>query len=39
MLRNKFIADLKLLEGKENELLFMFVVDFPLFEVGADGTL
>jgi len=39
MLRNKFIADLKLLEGKENELSFAFVVDFPLFEIGDDGSL
>lgn len=39
MLRNKLIADLKLLEGKENELSFAFVVDFPLFELGDDGKL
>lgn len=39
MLRTKLIADLKLLEGKENELSFAFVVDFPLFEVGDDGKL
>lgn len=39
MLRNKLIADLKLIEGKENELSFAFVVDFPLFELGDDGKL
>ncbi len=39
MLRNKCIVDLKLLDGKEDELSFAFVVDFPLFELGDDGKL
>ncbi len=39
MLRNKCIADLHLLDGKEDELSFAFVVDFPLFERNDEGKL
>jgi aspartyl-tRNA synthetase len=39
MLRTKLLGDLKLLEGKEHELAFGFIVDFPLYEVGSDGSL
>jgi len=39
MLRNKFIADLQLLEGKQHEISFSFVVDFPLFEMNDEGKL
>ncbi len=39
MLRNKFIADLQLLEGKQHEISFAFVVDFPLFEMNDEGKL
>ena len=39
MLRLQAIKELNLLEGKENELGFSFVVDMPLFEVWDDGSL
>lgn len=35
-LRNYFIKDLNLLAGKENELAFAFVTDFPLYEVDPE---
>jgi aspartyl-tRNA synthetase len=35
-LRNYFIKDLDLLAGKENELAFAFVTDFPLYEVDPE---
>lgn len=39
MLRTKLLVDLKLLEWKEQELAFWFIVDFPLYELGSDGGL
>jgi aspartyl-tRNA synthetase len=36
-LRNKLIADFELLKGKEDEVSFALIVDFPLYEVGDDG--
>ncbi|MDO4714358.1 MAG: aspartate--tRNA ligase [bacterium] len=38
-LRLEAIKQLNLLEGKEDELAFCFVVDMPLFEEGDDGEL
>jgi aspartyl-tRNA synthetase len=35
-LRNYFIKDLDLLAGKEQELAFAFVTDFPLYEVDPE---
>jgi len=35
-LRNHFIKDLDLLAGKQHELAFAFVVDFPLYEVDPE---
>lgn len=39
MLRTKLLQDFNVLKGKENEVSFAFVVDFPLFELGNDGSL
>ncbi len=39
MLRSEIIRELKLLEGKEEQLAFAFVVDMPLYELGDDGQL
>jgi len=39
MLRTKFIQDFESLKGKENEVSFAHIVDFPLFETGSDGSL
>lgn len=33
------IKELNLLEGKEDELAFAFVVDFPLYELDENGNL
>lgn len=39
MLRTKLIQDFESLKGKENEVSFAHIVDFPLFELGSDGSL
>ncbi|HMT01348.1 MAG TPA: aspartate--tRNA ligase [Candidatus Absconditabacterales bacterium] len=38
-LRTMLIKELNLLEGKEDELAFAFVVDFPLYELDENGNL
>ncbi len=39
MLRTEIIKELNLLEGKEEQLAFAFVVDMPLYELGDDDQL